>query len=668
MARFVFAAQPQGIRSHFSDRKIGRYPSTDLRKSVLLGSLLVFLTLVFFTPAFATEGAKWWYEQARTFYQEGDHDRALALLEELEKRFPKERPLVAKARLLAAEIYFERNDYQKVLDLLRPLIKEADLPPRAYILLAASAEALGLYEDALTYVRFLKTKFPECPEICEGNLIAARIFLARKIPEKTKRLADMVFSSDKCKLEEKAKAISILLKAGESPEKFLAFLEKNPSAKTRAPQILKTLALYHLKQGNIKKAEEEIFEYLNLSGQIKETPSLLFKLGEAYFSRKDYRAARRIFELIYTSWPQEPEGTYAKFRLYQMRYLFEEKIGIKRPETRRFLLNLCRLLKKDYPNAPITEEAHAFEIKLLLEDKNIEACLKSVWDFLKKYPKSSYLSEVYPVLCRAASLWEQALLGEKRYQEIITFFAEHKNALTKASCAMSFYWAAQAYLKLGLDTKARLILLEGYFLPIPANWKADYLLSLCELLLKGDKEAKSLSGKILEKYAEKDETAGENPYYRYLLGLYKESQGALVSAIPDFEFAYQKTQDPELKKDILHKILYLYVQVGRYEKALNLLKKAQKVDALLGKTLALKTLSEEKYSLCAQVLSFLQKKFPDDRELLWIKGLLLERQGEAETALALWQKLSQEKDLYGRLSSTLVKAQELVDAARSEIY
>ncbi|OAG28158.1 tetratricopeptide repeat protein [Thermodesulfatator autotrophicus] len=619
----------------------------------------------FITQAIAAQEALLWYQQAKTLYQEGNSQGALALLEELERRFPKERVVIARGRILAAEIYASQGKYQKVIELLTPLLKETDLTPRAYLLLARSAEALGLNSEALLYVRLLKTKFPEAQEICGGDIVAAKVFYKRKLYDRAERLAERVLTTENCSIDTKAEASFLLFRLNK-PDKVVTFLEKNPRAKAFLPEVLKELALYHLKQGKFKQAEEEIYDYLNFSGREKEAPPLLWALAEALFKQKKYKEARRIYELILTSWPSAKQALFAKFRLYEMRYLFEEKIGHVNPQTRNILLNVILVLKRDYPEAPLTEEAHALEIKLLLEAKKISQALESAWAFLKKYPESPYLSRVFPVLCKASSLFEQNLLGKKDYQGLILFFNEHKQELEKASCGLSFYWAAQAYLSLNLETEARLTLLKGVLLSLPDVWEKDFKLTLVDLLLKD--EEYELSLKFLKELGEKYKEINQNPYYLYLLGRLNKETGKLIEALEFLKRAYKLAVTPEIKAKIQKDYLENLIILGRYEKAFSLLQEASKVDLELAKALVTRTLKEEKYLIAQKVLSFLRKKFPEDRELLWLEGLLWERLGEPEKAFGIWQKLAKGNDVYAQLASSLLKEEKLIEEARKEIY
>ncbi len=620
-------------------------------------------------PVWAQEGAQWWYEQARILYQEGDLESALALLEEIPNRFPEAGTIQLKASILKAQIYYDRKEYRKVIETLRPLIREAELSAPAYLLLAQAAEKLGLYDETLTYLRYLKRRFPESPEICAGNLVAARVFLKRRLSEKTRRLAKRVLVLPVCSLKEKSEAISLLLKTGEDPQKALSFLQKNPGAQRFAPEILKILAQFHLKKGEIGKAEEEIFEYLNYSGKEEEAPALLYALGEAYFKAQKYRQARRILELVLTSWPHKPEALFAKFRLYQLRYFFEEKIGHKSEKTRRLLLGLCKLLKKEYPNAPLTEEAHAVESELLLEEKDFLACLQSIWDFLEKYPDSAFKPRVFRILCRASGLYLQMFLAKKEFREAVLFFESHRKDLSMAGCGTSFYFAAEAYLGLNLFQEARLVLLAGFEYPIPKAWAPDFRLTLVDLLLSGaDQNDLRLATEILEESAKNFPEVTKSPYFHYLFGKILALNGRWLEALSELSWARQKASDEELKARAERTYLELLLRLGRYEEAFFLLKAQKAPSALMLKNLALSLLQERQLSLAKEVLSFLEEKFPQDPEIKWLHGLLLEKEGEAQKALLVWQKVAQSEGLYRELALDILKAAQILEDSRRELY
>ncbi len=630
--------------------------------------LALFIVFILATQAWAREEGRWWYHQAKILYQEGDRERALALLEELNRRFPEDKEILVRAKILMARIYFEEKDYDQVLRTLRPLIQEVKLPPEALLLLAQAAEKQHIYDEALTYLRLLKRDYPEAKEICAGNLVAARIFAKRKLKEKAQRLARRTLERASCPLRDKAQAVSILLELGESPEKVLSFINQNPQAKRYAPAILKSLALYHLRKGKLQQAEAEIFEYLNYSGKIEEAPALLYSLGEAYLKQKNFRAAKRIFELVLTSWPHRKEALFAKFRLYQMRYLFEEKIGHKTPKTRRILLSICRRLIKEYPDASLTEEAFAFKVKLLFEDKRILETLESIWTFLEKYPGSPYRREVLSILCRASSLFEQGLLAKKEFQKTLVFFRKHQESLKEGGCGASFYFAAEAALALGLKEEARLILLEGSPLPVPKAWAPNYRLTLVDLLYSSpEKEDRALARQLLEDTLRRYPVVSQTPYYHFLWGrMFAET--APLRALEELKRAVKEASDPELKARAENTYWSLLLRVGRYEEAFLLLQKKKKGDPTLYKLLASRLLQEGDLKLAEKVIAALEAKYPKDPETYWLKGLLLEKQGEAQKALSVWQKVAQKGGLYGQMAQAIIKASQLVEASKSELY
>ncbi len=628
--------------------------------------MVIFVIFFFLAGAvWAEDTARLWYQQAEVLYQEGDLDGALALLSEIPKRFPEDRSYHLKAALLAARIYYEKKDYDQVLSSLKPFLQKEPLPPEGLFLLAAACEAKGLYEEALTYLRLLKRLYPESPYRCQADLVAARLFTKRKLLERAKRFAFRVVEGP-CATKEKAEAVSLLLATGIPPERLLSFL-KDPKTRRYAPEVVKVLALYHLKKGNLKEAEQEIFEYLNYSGQEKEAPKLIFKLAEAYFQKKDYRQARRLFELLVTSWPYTSEAALAKFRLLYMRYLFEKKIAHPRPQTRRLLLASTKRLLEEFPESPLTEEAHALRVALLFEEKDLSATLETAWSFLKRYPRSRWRKKVLEITCRASSLWEQGLLAEKAFLETAAFFAQHRSVFEEGRCALPFFWTAEAYLHLNLEGEALLVLLGGYGLNLPPAWAPDYLLTLTDLLLRrNEKNDLDLAEDLLAKVKKDYPLAVKSPYYTFLQGWLAEKKGHPEEALPLLAKAYRQAGDPKLSLRAQRIYLRLLVSLGRYEEAISLAQKIPDLDLL--KEIARRAIQEERFPVAEKALSFLRQKAPEDPEVLWLTGFLYEREGEGEKALKAWKPLAKDPSLYGELARDLLRANELLEAARSEIY
>ncbi len=636
----------------------------------MLALILIFNLVWGGTALAGTAEGRHWYKQAQILYQQGDLDRALALLEEIPKRFSQDHSLLVEAASLRAKIYYKKGAYKKVIDTLKPLMLTTSLPAEDLLLLAQSANKLGLYDEALMYVSLMQKKYPGQKK-CQAVLLEACIYDRRQLKEKACSLAQEILSQG-CPLEAKAKALDLLLRNGEKITKYLSFIEEHPRLYRYQPSILRHLALYHLKQGNLKQAEEEIYAYLNYSGNQQEAPALLFRIAEAYFQHKNYRKARRLYELVYTSWPSAKEALFAKFRLYHMRYIFEEKIGHKSPYTRRLLLAICALLKKDYPQNPLTEEAHALEITLLLEAHQPEKALASIWSFLKRYPKSRYLPKVYQCLCKASSPVDQRFLAAKDYLGLIDFHLAHKKDFLKARCGLHYYWLSQAYQGLNLTTSATLALLKARDFGVPNPWLPNVLLNLSDLLLqRGEKQDPSTACQILDYVAQKFPESVVSPYYQFLKGFYLYREGHYPEALIFMNKAFATTADAQLKKRIQKIYLDTLLKGGRLEEALKIIKPTAVNYQLYLKRLILLALGQDKLNVAQKASVLLIKVSAKDKEALWLRALVLERLGEEKEAQKLWTSLAngpQEKSVFVKLASDLVRASYLVERARGEIY
>ena len=635
---------------------------------IFMMQVIALILLLMVTPAWASDKeGRWWYDQARTLYQEGELDRALALLEEIPKRFPEDRELALKARVLAGQILFEKKEYDKVFKTLKPLLQETILPPEGLLILSKSSESKGLFDEALIYIKLLRKHYPAYSR-CEANLIEARIYERRHLIKRAMALAQGVVDGE-CSVPLKGQALSLLLRHGAPVEKLLPLIEQHPTVLRYNPEIVKILALYYLKKKDLKKAEQEIYKYLNYSGKEKEAPSLLFRLAEEYFSQHKYREARRIYELIFTSWPYADEAAFSKFRLYYMRYLFEEKIGHKTAHTRRRLLAICKLLKKDFPKEPITEEAHALEIKLLLEDRRHEEALASIWNFLELYPRSAYLPRVYEVLCKASPVVDQKFLGQKDYLGLIGLHLDHKKAFKDARCGLHFYWLAQAYQKLNLFGEALLSLLKARDFGVAKPWEPNLLLNLVNLLLERQEEDDlELARQLLEDAEKRFPELARTPYYLFLQGKLLFNRNRWPEALSPLQEAIKRTADEKLRTEARHRYLEALIKSGRFKDALALLKKEKNLDPLVLKRLALLALLYERLPLASKITEVLLEKSPKDDEVLWLRALVLEKLGEGQKAEKIWKTLAQKDSLYAKIASGIVRASSLIEQTRREIY
>ncbi len=608
---------------------------------------------------------QWWLSEARFVYQEGDLRGALQILEEAQRRFPGK--LTGEFRRLEARIRYELGEPAECVRILEPLSYSYELPPESLLILAKASLELKDYGKALFYARLVEKRARQDNLICEAKVIVARAYLANRIRRKALTKAQEVLSMA-CDEKLKARALGTLLEAGYPLEKIQPLLAQQPKLTLYTPEYFKYLGDHFLKAGNLKEASQAYFRYLNLSGKVQEGPRIFFRLAEAFFHQDHLREARTYYEVILTVWPHLDEARFAKFRLYHLNYIFRKKLGLPTLKERKVLIPLINELRKNYPREEITEEAHALEIQLYIEDKRPKEAFLTAVDFLKTYPRSRFLAQVYPLLCEADSLYLQELYGDHLYEKMLNLDRKYQTFVNQARCGPHFYWLGKVFDHYHLETYYRYYFLRAYEFGVPRAWQPDLFLSLAELALNQKKlsltrELLELLGKIYPFYR-------HNVFYLYLRGRLAFESGNWQEAQQLFETVLQRKDIPE---DIRMQTLEAFFELAWAARNIDLAFQILETPGFPGKDsdyafLVQMALENEDYIRARKILAAGEKKFPESVPLKWLKGLLLERMGQEKQALEVWKLLAGKETTEGKLAQGILRSLELVEEARKVIY
>ncbi len=628
--------------------------------------LVVVLLFLLWAGAEAQEGeVSWWYEQARFAFEQGDLQGALLIIKEARKRFPGR--FTEKFRLLEAEVYYEEGKFREVLRILEPMSLSYELPPRALVILAEAYLRTGNYGKALFYANLVKKRSKDVVLACKAELVLAETFVENKLSARALTKAKEILKLP-CDERIKARALSVLLRAGYPLEKLIPLFERNPALKVYAPDYFKALAEEQLKKGQLEKATENFFLYLNLSGKEEEAPSVFLRLAEAFYKKDFLKRARVLYELILTAWPHYEEAKFAKFRVYYMNYLFRKKLGLPRQKERTLLLPVIKELKEKYPQNPVTEEAHLVEIELLLEEKRPKDAFFSAVEFTERYPRSRFLKEVYRLFCEADSLYLQKLFTARDYFTILELNRKYGALAEKAGCGPHFYWLGKVFQTYHLLTPVTYYMVKAYEFGVSASQKLDLLLILSQRALEERKEFSEALLKKLER---------EFPHYRdtpvflllkaeYLLGLknWIEAKKLLKKVLED------RKSPEKLKRKAVRLLLKIAESTKNVDLAFELIKGNEdlKLRSEEFASLIHTAIENGDYLKAKEVLEFAEKLYPKEASLKWLKGLLLERMGREEEALEVWKELAKTGGVEGRLAQAILKSIELVDKARRVIY
>lgn len=607
----------------------------------------------------------WWLSEARFVYHQGDLMGALQIIKEARRRFPGK--LTREFKCLEAQVLYDMGKPQETVKLLEPLSISYELPDESLLLLAKAYLKLKDFGKALFYARLVEKKTSRRDLSCQAKGIVAKAYLANRIKAKAVKKAQEILESA-CSDKVKAQALEVLIEGGYSPEEIQNFFRKFPALKLYAPKFFRHLGDFYLSRKKLEKAEKAYFRYLNLSGEEEEAPAILFKLAEAYFHQNRLRRARFYYELLLTAWPHLDEAKFAKFRLYHLNYIFHKKLGLPTLKERKVLIPLINELRKKYPTNKITEEAQVLEVRLYLEDKKPDKAFFTAIDFIKRYPQSKMINEVYGLLCEADSLYLQKLYGEKKDFEILALDREYQEFLKSATCGPHFYWLGKLFEKYHLETQAKYYLIQAYEFGVPKGWEPELTLVLAEKAIVSGKV--EVATQLLKLLIQKYPFYAQNPTYLYLKGLYAYKTGRWLEARKFFKkILSQKKLSPEIKSKTLSSFFSLALKSKDIDLAFELLKDQ---DFPSGENefafLIQMTLENEDYLRAKKILAFAEKRFPDSVTLKWLKGLLLERLGQENEALGVWKELSGKETTEGKLAQGILRSLELVEEAREVIY
>ncbi len=608
------------------------------------------------------EDPAWWLEQTRFAYQQGDFLGALYLVRELRRRFPRYQP----AAVLEAHILYDLGKYQECARLLGPLSLSYELAPEDLLLLARTYLHLQKAGEALFYARLVEKKARRADLICAARMVAARAYLRNRIQTKAAEKAREVLKSG-CAKPFIAQALEVLLQAGMPIQEVQQDLARQPELQSYAPGIFKFLGDYFLRKGQLKKAEEAYFRYLNLSGRENEAPELLLKLGEAYFRRGRIRRARIFYKLLATAWPHTDQARFAKFRLYHLSYILDKRLGLPTVEQRKALIPLINELRRRHPQNPITQEAQALEIQLYLEDHKPERAFETAVDFMRRYPRSPFLPRVHGLFCEAANLYLASLFTRKAYFRIIELNRTYAPFAEKSRCGVYFYWLGKVYQQYFLFTRRNYYFLKAFAWGVPEPYQPELYLTLVSAALE-EKKLKE-AAELLKAFVKKFPFYASNPRYLYLEALYDYKAGKIKEAHHLLEGLFQrKGLSPDLRQKILKTYWRLALRIKDIDLALRIVKdpdfRATDSDFAFLIQIALEN---EDYLRAGQILKEARKRYPQSVTLKWLAGVYLEKMGRSE-ALSVWKELAGGNSTEARLAQGILRSLQLVDEAREVIY
>lgn len=134
--------------------------------------LLSFLLMASLNQSFAqpSEDPKQLYETARTFMRQGDYDNALLVIKKALEKDPNNLDMLKDLEF----IYFLQRNYEKAMEVGKPLIERADADVQTFQMLGLTYKAIAEYKECRKLYKKALLKFPNSGVIYNeyGELLA----------------------------------------------------------------------------------------------------------------------------------------------------------------------------------------------------------------------------------------------------------------------------------------------------------------------------------------------------------------------------------------------------------------------------------------------------------------------------------------------------------------
>lgn len=556
--------------------------------------------------------------------------------------------------------YYKKGNYGKVKALAEKLPSSFILRPEENLILMESFLKVGDPEKSLLLANKVITVKRGTREACLAESFSIKALLVlERFPEAQVRITKFLDSYCEEDLKTEMRMWDKFLKKY-SWERWSS--EEIELWKKTGLDIYKWRILYLIQKKQLEKAEKEISYYLNVSGRYSEGEELFFKLAEAYFKIGKRDQAKKFYELVITEWDATPSALFSKFRLYQIVY---ERTPIKKllpHQTIKDLLFYISQIKSKYPEEDIAEEAHLLEIKIYSEEKDYEKAYLTSSEFINKYKKSIFLSEVWQSFCQNFAQYLNLKIEKEELIEVFDLERKNKEYIEKSKCGEVYYLIGNIFWNYQILTLASQFYLKSWDQGISKNLEPTLYFRLAFLAKEtGEEEIFKNLFKIIEnKYVS---LLKEEPLYTYLKFFYELEKNVFLAEKYLLELI-NSSVDQRLKEKALVKMWERFLFLKKYEKALDYLNNPYFPLQVENLIILLSETFEYNPKLFPKVLELAKKKFPNHPQIKWLEAYFLEREGEIEKALALWKELTESSGLEAELAKSYQRWQELVEKSR----
>ncbi len=591
--------------------------------------------------------------------QESNTSKFLSLISnKTEEKTKKEE--IEKILEIIKKAYTEKN-YEKVIELSKNIPSDFSLTPEENILMAESYLKTGDPENAINFSNKVISVKIGTYQACLANEIKIKALIIKNdYLNAQKQLKN--FLDSYCEEDFKKEANTLFYFITRSPEYIV---EKNLVKKILGELYL-IRGIYFINKGDLKKARDDFFTYINIYGTYQEASEIIFKLAEAYLKKGNLEEAKTLYELIITEWDGSKSALFSKFRLYQLAY---EKILIKElipQKTKQDLLSLISLIKNRYSEEKIAEEANFWEIKIYFEDKNYLSTKKRALEFLSRFKETSFFDNVKNYYCESVTNILENAYQKENWKDILNIEKEDKENLKVYKCESTFNTLGKIYLNNNFFQRATYYLIRAYETQYNSKLTPYILLNLSFVAFETkEKEIfEDLFSFLISRYPKE---IIHEPLYFYLRSCYEINKNYNY-AKSFLKLALNSSLSEDYKSYLLKIFRDKAIELKNYEEALNYtessLFKARAEDYFF---LLLHSFDTQP-KFFEKVLEIAKRKYPENSKIKWIEAYYLERKGDIKTSLKIWKELKNGNYLENELAKSYEKMKELIERSHQIIY
>jgi len=266
---------------------------------------------------------------------------------------------------------------------------------------------------------------------------------------------------------------------------LLTRLTQKPENIYRYPDISLYLGYNYYQKKDYAESRKNLFRYYNIRPDSETCPLVLSKIGDSYRAEGLTDAAKKIYQLVLTRFPQTEGALISLTRLAEEQQSGEQKImeGIPIPinitgeaiaSPQNIYEEVIRESIGKNNNSPMVEYALLKLAVIYRKEKSNGKSLDILKDLLEKYPQSKLLPEIIYAL---SDTFEAVLedRGEEEYIKILNIYQKQQEPVQRLAPPTTFIAVARACQRLGLEDMAAELFLKADAL-LPAGKKPEELL------------------------------------------------------------------------------------------------------------------------------------------------------------------------------------------------